>query len=165
MASLVALQYGDVAGASRAAARVARSGRATSDGAALDLAALSTAWWTTHAPSPRFRPIAVPASRPLGPAFWGLFFGAVLYLPLVGAALGRTTGTDPGLLADLGIGDAFVNRLRDQLVPGTSVLVALLVRSEPAALLEPEVGRDARLPLVAELDDAQERALWEVFPA
>lgn len=164
MVSLVALQYGDVAGAARAAERVARSGRTASDAPVLETGGLAAAWWPPQAAGPRFRPVVVRASTRVGPGFWGLFFGTVFYLPLVGAALGRTTGTDPGLLADLGIGDRFVNSMRDQLVPGTSELVVLLVRPEPAALLTSEGGRGARLPLVAELDDAQQAALWTVFP-
>lgn len=166
MLSLVALQYDDVGEASRAAARVVRPGPADApDGAApgLSTGGLAVAWWTSRAPSPSFRPLATPGSRHVGPAFWGLLFGTVFYLPLVGAALGRTTGTDSDLLADLGIGDTFVNRLRDQLVPGTSTLVVVWTQPDTAALLALGAAHDRHLALVAGLDDAQQAALWEVF--
>jgi hypothetical protein len=163
--SLVALQYDDVGEASRAAARVVRPGDpgAPAGAAALSTGGLAVAWWTSRAPSPSFRPLTTPGSPHVGPAFWGLLFGTVFYLPLIGAALGRTTGTDSDLLADLGIGDTFVNRLRDQLVPGTSALVVVWTQPDTVSLLARGAAHDRRLALVAGFDDAQQAALWEVF--
>ena len=61
----------------------------------------------------------------LGAGFWGLLFGLVFFVPLLGAAIGATTGALAGALADVGIDDHFINRVRDQVTPGTSALFLL----------------------------------------
>lgn len=165
MVELVVYQYDDVAGADRAAARLLRSLVRGAEGGHPDLgvSALAVIWWPTRAARPSYRPVECDGVRAVTPAFWGLVLGLVFYLPLVGAALGRTTGTVADLLADLGIGDTFVNRMRDQVVPGTSSL-AMLAAPEGADALREHVGAVAlRSELVARLDDRQQAALWTVF--
>ena len=75
---------------------------------------------------------ADPAAQPaptaagaLGGAFWGLLFGLIFFVPLLGAAIGAATGALAGSLADVGIDDGFINRVRDQVTPGTSALFVL----------------------------------------
>jgi uncharacterized membrane protein len=60
-----------------------------------------------------------------GEAFWGVFFGLSFFSPLMGAAVGRAPNRLSGWLADLGIDDTFVNRVRDTVTPGTSALFVL----------------------------------------
>ena len=58
----------------------------------------------------------------LGGAFWGMLFGLIFFVPLLGAAVGAATGALAGSLADVGIDDGFINKVRDQVTPGTSAL-------------------------------------------
>lgn len=101
----------------------------------------------------------------LGTAFWGLLFGLIFFVPLLGAAVGSPPGAMTGWLVDAGITDHFVNRVRDEVVPGTSALFVVaagevMSRFEDAFF---ERGRPALLAI--ELDSAQEHALHQVFGA
>ena len=91
----------------------------------------------------------------LSGAFWGLLFGLLFLLPLAGVAV-RTAG-----LAPIGLSDAFLQRVRDRITPGTSGLFLL---AEDAAL---EPVREA-LPvdlLLSHFDHDQEAALRQAFAA
>jgi uncharacterized membrane protein len=163
---LVVFQYDDVESAEHVAAAVL--GRSREDRPVspvdLDLSGLAVIWWPSGAVRPTFRPVEPDGQQHrVTAAFWGLLFGLVFYLPLVGAALGRTTGTVADLLVDLGIGDTFVNRLRDQVVPGTSSLVLLAAGSELDGLRARADAAGPRTEIVARLDDRQHAALWSVF--
>ena len=99
----------------------------------------------------------------LGGGFWGLLFGLIFFVPLLGAAIGAATGALAGSLADVGIDDGFINRVRDQVTPGTS---ALFVMTSDAVL---ERVRDVfadgpRADLIfTDLSPEQETALRDVF--
>ena len=58
-------------------------------------------------------------------AFWGLLFGLIFFVPLLGAAIGAATGALAGSLTDVGIDDEFINKVRDQITPGTSALFVM----------------------------------------
>lgn len=60
-----------------------------------------------------------------GGAFWGLLFGMIFFVPLLGAALGAASGALAGSLMGVGIDDGFVNRVRDEVTPGTSALFVM----------------------------------------
>src|SRR3954471_11140452 len=75
----------------------------------------------------------------LGGAFWGMLFGLIFFVPLLGAALGAATGALSGSLADVGIDDGFINKVRDQVTPGTS---ALFVMSSDAVIDKVKVAFD-----------------------
>jgi uncharacterized membrane protein len=108
------------------------------------------------------RPRTRPLTGELGAGFWGLLFGLVFFVPLLGAAIGATTGALAGALTDVGIDDHFINRVRDQVTPGTSALFVLTSDSvvgrvhEAFAELRPTV-------ITTHLDDDQEAALRAVF--
>ena len=61
----------------------------------------------------------------LGGGFWGLLFGLIFFVPLLGAAIGAATGALAGSLTDVGIDDEFINKVRDQVTPGTSALFVM----------------------------------------
>ena len=93
--------------------------------------------------------------------FWGLFFGLVFFVPLLGAAIGATTGALSGALADVGIDDHFINRVRDQVTPGTSALFLLSFGVVPERL---RTAFGDGPPLIStDLDPDQEAALRAVF--
>ena len=84
-------------------------------------------------------------------------------LPLLGAAIGTTTGALAGALTDVGIDDHFINRVRDQVTPGTSALF-LLTPDATAGLLRDALAAGPGPELIAtDLDVDQEAALRSVF--
>ena len=99
----------------------------------------------------------------LGGGFWGLLFGLIFFVPLLGAAIGAATGALAGSLTDIGIDDGFINRVRDQVTPGTSALFVL----SSAAVVDRvhdafAAGPPAEL-IFTDLSSEQEAALREVF--
>jgi uncharacterized membrane protein len=98
----------------------------------------------------------------LGDGFWGLLFGLVFFVPLLGAAIGATTGALAGALADVGIDDHFINRVRDQVTPGTAALFLLASDSVVGRVHEALAGQRPTM-ITTHLDDDQEAALRAVF--
>lgn len=98
----------------------------------------------------------------LGGAFWGLLFGMIFLVPLLGAAIGAASGALTGSLKDVGIDDRFIDRVRDQVTPGTS---ALFVMSSDAVVDKvKQAFADHRPELIfTNVSDEQEAALREVF--
>jgi len=61
----------------------------------------------------------------LGGGFWGLLFGLIFFVPILGLAIGAAAGAFFGSLADVGISDEFIERVRQKVTPGTSALFLL----------------------------------------
>lgn len=99
----------------------------------------------------------------LDAGFWGLFFGLVFFVPLLGAAIGTTTGALAGALTDVGIDDHFINRVRDQVTPGTSALFVLTSAAEVGRLRDALAAGPPPELISTVLDVDQEAALREVF--
>jgi uncharacterized membrane protein len=57
--------------------------------------------------------------------FWGVLLGLVFLTPLAGPSFGAAAGAVAGTLADFGVEDDFVKRVRDTVTPGSSALFAL----------------------------------------
>jgi uncharacterized membrane protein len=98
----------------------------------------------------------------LGGAFWGMLFGLIFFIPLLGLAIGAGIGALTGSMTDVGIDDAFIRRMRDEIQPGTS---ALFILSSGAVV---DKVRDAfkgqQMVLVeTNLSHEQEDKLREVF--
>jgi uncharacterized membrane protein len=75
-----------------------------------------------------------PSTRPLGSlsgpgtlwgGFWGVLLGLIFLVPLAGPVFGAAAGAFAGTLADFGIDDGFIMRVRDTVTPGTSALFVL----------------------------------------
>jgi uncharacterized membrane protein len=58
-------------------------------------------------------------------AFWGLLFGVIFFVPFLGLAVGAGLGAWAGSMADVGISESFINRVRVLMTPGTSALFLL----------------------------------------
>ena len=61
----------------------------------------------------------------LGGGFWGLLFGLIFFVPILGLAVGAGMGALFGSMADVGISDEFINSVREKVTPGTSALFLL----------------------------------------
>jgi uncharacterized membrane protein len=98
--------------------------------------------------------------QPLSGAFWGLFFGVALLLPLLGA---RTRRAD-GLLDALGLGDDLLDRTTATIVPGASAVV-LVSTSTPTGRLGEALARPAVQRIAVTLDVGHTSRLRYAFGA
>lgn len=98
----------------------------------------------------------------MGGAFWGLLFGMIFFVPLLGAALGAASGALAGSLKDVGIDDGFINRVRDEVTPGTSALFVMTSGAVMDKVSEAFAGARPEL-IFTNLSDEQESAIREVF--
>ena len=99
----------------------------------------------------------------MGGAFWGFLFGLIFLVPLLGAAVGAAAGGFSASLADVGIDDGFINRIRDQVTPGTSALFLLTSGAVMDKVQDAFKGLDMGELIYTNLSDEQEAALREVF--
>lgn len=124
----------------------------------------ATVSWPEGAKKPKTRQLhSTTGSGALGGSFWGMLFGLIFFVPLLGAAIGAATGALAGSLADVGIDDGFINRVRDEVTPGTSALFAMT----SDAVLDKVSGAFADLGpfelVFTNLTAEQESALREAF--
>lgn len=112
-----------------------------------------------------------PATRELGTltgpgrlwhGFWGLFLGLIFLTPLAGPSFGAAAGAVAGSLADFGVPDDFVKRVRESITPGTSALFILSGRAVPFDVAAALQGR-AIEALRTELSLEQERHLRDAL--
>ena len=101
-------------------------------------------------------------ARALGGSFWGLLFGLIFFVPLLGMAIGAGLGALSGSMTDVGIDDDFIRTMRDEITPGTSAL--FLMSSDAVMDKVQEAFEGQSMELVrTNLSDLQEAALREVF--
>lgn len=95
-------------------------------------------------------------------SFWGLLFGLIFFVPILGMAIGAGLGALAASMADVGISDEFIRRVRSEVTPGTSALFAytsgaVLDKVQPALkTLRPSL-------LTSNLSAEQEQKLREAF--
>lgn len=160
MATLAVWKFGSPSGADESAMTV----EALDLQDVLALRDAATVSWKRTMTKPRTRQL--PGNSPQGTlnsSFWGLLFGMIFYVPLLGAATGAAGGALAGSLTDIGIDDTFINQVRDQVTPGTSALFvlgpdAVVITIERAFATHQPVAR-----IVTRLSAAQDAALRSVF--
>jgi uncharacterized membrane protein len=82
--------------------------------------------WPADKKKPRTRQLNnLAGAGALGGAFWGLLFGLIFFVPFLGLAIGAAAGALGGSMADVGIDDDFIKRVRERVTPGTSALFVL----------------------------------------
>jgi uncharacterized membrane protein len=98
----------------------------------------------------------------LGGAFWGMFVGALFWLPWLGQGNGAGSGTLDGLPEDCGVDDQLIKEVRARIRPGQSALF-LIVESWTEDKVLDEVARFGaevlQTPLTGE-DEAKLRATF-----
>jgi uncharacterized membrane protein len=91
-----------------------------------------------------------PSARPLGDltgggllwgGSWGVLLALLFVVPIAGPTFGAAAAAFAGALAEFGIDDAWVKRVREAVTPGTSAIFVLADRDVTGAL--PAVGMDA----------------------
>jgi uncharacterized membrane protein len=119
--------------------------------------------WPSGKKKPRTRQLSsLTGAGALGGAFWGLLFGLIFFVPFFGMAIGAAAGALGGAMADVGIDDDFIERVRQQVTPGTSALFALTSDAVIDKVREAFSSTHAEL-LETNLSNEEEVRLREVF--
>ncbi|WP_067535047.1 DUF1269 domain-containing protein [Nocardia crassostreae] len=119
--------------------------------------------WPEGAKKPKTRQLrTLTGVGALGGAFWGLLFGLLFFIPLLGVALGAGLGALTGAMANVGIDDGFINRVKEQITPGTSALFALTSDEVTDRVKERFPGEEAEL-IATNLSHEEEETLREIF--
>ena len=98
----------------------------------------------------------------LGGAFWGMLFGLIFFVPLLGLAIGAGIGALSGSLTDVGIDDAFIRRMREEIQPGTSALFVLTSNAVVDRVRDAFAGQPMVL-VETNLSHEQEEKMRDVF--
>jgi uncharacterized membrane protein len=115
------------------------------------------------AKKPKTRQLAgLAGAGALGGAFWGMLFGLIFFIPLLGMAIGAGMGALAGSMSDVGIDDAFIRRMRDEIQPGTSALFVLSSGAVVDKVRDAFAGQQMVL-VETNLSHEQEDKLREVF--
>jgi uncharacterized membrane protein len=93
-----------------------------------------------------------------GGAFWGMLIGLLFWMPWLGLAIGAVSGAISAKFADIGIDDAFIKQVSDEIPPGASALFLMIAESTPDRVLEALHGHSDITVLKTSLSrDAEER--------
>ncbi|SDE27079.1 Uncharacterized membrane protein [Blastococcus fimeti] len=123
----------------------------------------ATVSWPPDARKPRTRQLRdLTSAGALGGAFWGMLFGLLFLVPLLGAAIGAAAGALTGRLTDVGIDDTFIERVREEVTPGTSALFVLTSDAVLDRVREAFTGRRPHL-MHTNLSREQEDILRAAF--
>ncbi|MBT0993183.1 DUF1269 domain-containing protein [Cellulomonas sp. DKR-3] len=95
-------------------------------------------------------------------AFWGLLFGGLFFVPLLGAAAGAAIGGISRTLNAVGLTEDQLKNLREQVTPGTSMLCAVTEEGNTDRVAERFHGLHSTL-VATNLTDAERSALLEAF--
>ncbi|MDC7121432.1 DUF1269 domain-containing protein [Cellulomonas fimi] len=95
-------------------------------------------------------------------AFWGLLFGSIFFVPLLGAAAGAAIGSISKAVAAVGIDEAQLNTIREQVTPGTSLLCAVTTDGDLDRLGERFHGLHSTL-VATNLTEGERSTLLETF--
>jgi uncharacterized membrane protein len=119
--------------------------------------------WHEGAKKPKTKQLSgLAAAGALGGAFWGMLFGLIFFVPLLGMAVGAGIGALTGSMADVGIDDSFIRRMRDEIQPGTSALFVLSSNAVVDRVKEAFEGQQMVL-VETNLSHEQEQKLRDVF--
>ncbi|HET6653322.1 MAG TPA: DUF1269 domain-containing protein [Nocardioides sp.] len=94
--------------------------------------------------------------------FWGLLFGALWAVPLLGAAAGAAIGTFSRVTQHVGVSEEQLERIRDEITEGTSALFAVTEEGNLDRLGERFRGVHFRL-IDTNLTPAERETLLETF--
>ena len=79
--------------------------------------------WQTGKKKPKTRQLYnLACAGALSGAFWGMLFGLIFFIPFFGLAIGAAMGALSGSMADVGIDDDFIKKIRANVTEGTSAL-------------------------------------------
>jgi uncharacterized membrane protein len=119
--------------------------------------------WEAGKKKPKTREVnSLKGAMALGGAFWGMLFGLLFFLPLLGLAVGAGIGVVMGSIARVGIEQEFIDRIKERVTPGTSAL--FLLTSDAVEDRVVSEFSDTKVELIASnLSAEQEARLREAF--
>lgn len=159
-ATLTVWKFGSTQGADRASETLEQLAREN----IITVHDAATVSWDPGAKKPKTRQLnSTKVAGALGGSFWGLLFGLIFFVPLLGAAVGAASGAISGALTDVGIDDGFINRVRDQITPGTSALFVMTSDAVLDKVKEAFAGHEPMDLMFTNLSGEQEDALRQVF--
>ena len=159
MATLSVLKFNDLSGADRVL--LALQGMQERQLITLQDAAVLS--WPEDRKKPQTRQLhSMTGALALGGAFWGFLFGMIFFVPLLGMAIGAGMGAWGGALTDVGIDDAFINKVREKVTPGTSALFTLTSGATEDRVIEELKQYDFEI-ISTNLPREQEEKLREAF--
>ena len=121
--------------------------------------------WPAGARRPRTSQVlSTTAAGALGGSFWGLLFGIIFFAPLLGLAVGAATGALGGSMRNVGISDAFIRQVRDEVTPGTSALFVMTSDADMDEVREAFLAHHPKL-IHTNLTPDQDAAVHEFFSA
>ncbi|WP_402468767.1 DUF1269 domain-containing protein [Isoptericola aurantiacus] len=97
-------------------------------------------------------------------ALWGLLIGALFFIPVVGAVAGAAIGGLSRALSSTGIKKEDLERIRAEVVPGTSGLFLISEQGDPDRFRERLHGLKATL-ISSNMSDVETRELRDMFGA
>jgi uncharacterized membrane protein len=119
--------------------------------------------WMPEAEKPSVRKLRHGTAKAAGKgSVLGGLVGLVVLGPVAGAAAGAAAGAVAHRLRSAGISDDVVDRIREQVRPGTSALLVLSTNADAAKLRPMLAHREATL-LYAELSDDATSVLQELL--
>lgn len=119
--------------------------------------------WPADKKKPRTQHLnSLAGAGALSGSFWGLLFGLLFFVPLLGMAVGAAIGGLTGSLAHFGIDDDFINRVREQVTPGTSALFLMTAGAVEDRVVDALRGTDMEL-VATNLSSEQEQQLRDAF--
>jgi uncharacterized membrane protein len=119
--------------------------------------------WPPGAKKPKTRQAHnLAAAGAMTGAFWGMLFGLIFFVPLLGLAVGAAAGALGGSMADVGIDDSFIKRVRDSITPGTSAVFLMTSDAVVDRVVDALRGFNAEL-IQTNLSQEQENKLREAF--
>ena len=95
-------------------------------------------------------------------SFWGLLIGVLFLNPLLGMAVGATSGALGGALTDVGVNDAFMKDLSSSLTPGSAALFVLIEDMTAEKVLKRIEGFGG-VVLKTSLDESKEQVLRDAL--
>ena len=121
--------------------------------------------WPEGAKKPKTRQLhSTAGAGAMGGAFWGFLFGLLFFVPLLGMAMGAAMGALTGSMADVGIDDGFIKRVRDEITPGSSALFLMSTGGVQDKVAEEMRSQMDHAELIhTNLSNEQEAKLREAF--
>jgi uncharacterized membrane protein len=159
MTTFTVWKFEDPEGAARAAASL-KAAEADRVVKIVDHAVLS---WRQGAEKPALEHTHDSTKRGAGwGALWGILGGALFMIPVAGAIIGAGIGALAKATEGTGITNRDLERIRTEVVPGTSALFMVTDEADVDRLGERFHGRDATL-ISTNLTEAERKILLETF--
>ena len=159
MATLTVWKFDDAAGAEQAEKTLLE----LAEQELINLQDAATVSWVEGEKKPKTKQLAsLTGAGAMGGAFWGFLFGLIFFVPLLGLAIGAATGALSGSLADVGISDDFIKKVREEVTPGTSALFVLSSDAVKSRVKDAFEGQRMQL-IQTNLSDEEEAKLREAF--